>query len=182
MSKSVLTIQIYLGHFPISKDQYRTIEVPCRLPEAFTFWFKQTGYGNAKASALLSGFDEPKTASIAECELSVGIGSEDGIPEMSAAAERILAIAKATLGITGPIPADSPLQSIAIAYEAECAAYEAQTEAYAALPNTLRLIGMLPPHPSEDVSTGIYSRAARMLAKYVEHVFEQAAKAHEEKP
>lgn len=171
MSKSTLSIAIYLGNFPISGKQYRTIEVPCRLPDSFTFWFKQTGYGNAKATALLNDFDEPKAVSIAECELLVGIGNEDGIPEMDTAAKSILATIKAALGITGPVPPGSPLPSIALAYEAECAAYDACLSAHASLPRVLSGDAVYWSDPREGHS----SAAARMLAKYVEHVVQNAA-------
>lgn len=182
MSKSALAVTVphsYRSVHPPYVDVHttRTIKVPCRLPDSFTFWFKQTGYGYAKALALLNDFEEPKATSIAECELAVGLDSEGGIHEMDAAAERILATAKSTLGLNGPVPPGSPLQSIALAYEAGVAAYDAAVKAHRELPRAISGDAMYWVDPREG-----NSMACRMLAKYVEYVFDQAVKAHEEKP
>lgn len=168
MSKSTLEITVWSGP---NQNIPRTYYVPCRLPEAFNF-----RHGGWVFTANLYGdtVNGPAVSSV-ETEADDGVSSDhhDGALE---AADAILATIKATLGITGPVPPGSPLPAIALAYEAECAAHSAQLRAYAVLPRTACSGSIIPPHPSDEVATGIYSPAARMLAKYVEYVVEQAAK------
>lgn len=138
---------------------FRTIEVPCRLPEALTVYFGAQG-GKFGATAYLSGW---KVVDIETNE------SARDVAESSVS--NALATIKAALGITGPVPPGSPLPAIAIAYEAECAAYDAAVKAHRELPRAISGDVMYWVDPREGSS-----QAARMLAKYVEHVVEQAAK------
>lgn len=173
MSKSTLTIRT--GVFN------RTVEVPCRLPEAFTFWFHLPGYGKAKATAYLTGFDNLLSGpTVDDVELEVGIGSEDGIPEMDAVAGVILGAIKSQLGIYGGDMSATCLPAIALAYEAEVAAYDAAVKAHASLPRVLHSPALVKPHP-DDREYRYKGDAALMLAKYVEHVVEQACKAQTER-
>jgi hypothetical protein len=171
MSKSTLSITVVE---PIFKGAHtilpRTIEVPCRLPEAFNF--KHDGClftANLYESAI-------KGLAVA----TIKSEDDDGSPFMfdgtDAVAASILATIKAALGITGPVPPGSPLPAIALAYEAECAAYDSCVKALHYLPPYLWGIGTTGGHPSDETATGVRSNAARLLAKYVEYVVEQASK------
>lgn len=175
MSKSTLSITIP-AHFTEGNTYIgkRTIEVPCRLPDSFTFRFKQ-GENISTGVAYLAGL--PKDSLVADVELVDGTGSEDGIPEIDSAAESILATVKAMLGITGLVSPGSPLPAIALAYEAEVKAFDAQVRAYDALPAiiTAGSSGLVGSHPADTMSGPESSPAARMLAKYVEHVVQNAA-------
>lgn len=174
MSKSTLSITLPAAAYQTSpKMTSRTVEVPCRLPESFNFKFAAFGT-TLKATAYLSGFDAPAAATVGSVELVQGPDVECEVL-MTELAESILATIKAALGITGPVPPGSPLPAIALAYEAECAAYNAFVKAYAAAPPAVRSLGMVPNEPSDETATGIHSPSARLLAKYVEHVVEQAA-------
>lgn len=162
MSKSTLRIFLKGGGFTID----RHVEVPCRLPDSFNF--KHGGrtltaeiywgnLSNAGIDRIEHDGPTPPTA--------------DEFSAADAFATSILATIKAALGITGPVPPGSPLPAIALAYEAECAAYEAQTEAMKALPMTLRSPALMNAHPSEREWSG----PVAMLAKYVDHVVQNAA-------
>ena len=176
MSKSTLSITVphnYRSIHPpyVDVQNTRTIEVPSRLPEAFNFkhggrtltaevsWGRRVG---ACIERIEHDGPTPPTA--------------DEFSAADAHATSILATIKAALGITGPVPPGSPLPAIALAYEAEVAAYEACVKAHGALPRVLHGLLLALPAPDSEVATGIYSRSAQMLAKYVEHVVEQAAK------
>lgn len=167
MSKSTLSIFVAAPH-------PRTIEVPCRLPEAFNFKFggrtltaeisdsSKAGFANSYVYRVEHDGETPPTA--------------EEFTKADVHATAILATIKAALGITGPVPHGSPLPAIALAYEAECAAHDAQCKVLRELPRSIRAPSDVPAHPSDDVSSGFASPAAQMLAKYVEHVVEQAAK------
>lgn len=161
MSKSTLSITVG-----------RTIEVPSRLPEAFNFMFKGVLF-----TALLSDMTAKAIVSSVETEDEDGVCS-DLAAQVDAVATSILATIKATLGITGPVPPGSPLPAIALAYEAEVAAYDAAVKALQSLPRVLHSPSLLPNHPSE-VTTDYWSPACMMLSTYIEHVVESAAKAVE---
>lgn len=165
MSKPTLSIRIP-DHFTEGNTHIcgRTIEVPCRLPEAFTVRFA------AKGSRWGA------TAYVTDGKISDIETNEDVRDEAQEAIDAAWLTILATLGITGPVPPGSPLPAIALAYEAEVAAYEASLKAFNALPVELVHVGLCGSHPDSESPTGIYSPAARMLAKYVEHVVEQAAK------
>lgn len=170
--KSTLSI-IRPGPGPIPT---RTVEVPCRLPEAFTFSAQVPGTGSVKFVAELTHGLELSDVCLHESE---PYNYGDCSPMLDAAeirAESILATIKAALGITGPVPPGSPLPALALAYEAEVAAYEASLKAFNALPVEIVQVGLCGSAPDSEGPTGIRSPAARMLAKYVEHVVEQAAK------
>ncbi len=181
MSKSTLPICITENLSDTNTIAFvgRTIEVPCRLPQEFNFMS-----GKWLCTALLSG-DTFADYIVDSIESESGLGAGCLFPSEFAAADAkantILATIKATLGITGPVPPGSPLPAIALAYEAECAAYDACVKADASLPNILRGEVILMSHPSDEGVSGVYSRAARMLAKYVEHVVENACKAQTER-
>lgn len=163
MSKSTLGITVKTNkNYPADE---RTIEVPCRLPEAFNFQFKGVLF-----TALLSDMTAKATVSSVETEDEDGVCS-DLSAQVDAVATSILATISATLGITGPVPPGSPLPAIALAYEAECAAYDACMNAHGDLPPVLHGDAMYWTDPSNGLG-----HAARMLAKYVEHVVEQASK------
>lgn len=74
------------------------------------------------------------------------------------------------------------LVAIARAYDDEVMAYGSRIRAHRALPRSLHSPALVGPAPWDVGPTGFYSEAARMLAKYVEHVFEQASKAQEVMP
>lgn len=162
MSKSTLSITVKTKW----QTDERTIEVPCRLPEAFNF--KHGGrtltaeiywgnLSNAGIDRIEHDGPTPPTA--------------DEFSAADAFATSILATIKAALGITGPVPPGSPLPAIALAYEAEVAAHEACVKANAAMPRVLHSPSNLNAHPSEREWTG----PVVMLAKYVEHVVQNAA-------
>lgn len=168
MSKSTLSIFVAAPH-------PRTIEVPCRLPETFNFKF-----GGRTLTAEIS---DSSPAGFADSYI-YRVGHDGETPptadEFSAAdahATSILATIKAALGLTGPVPPGSPLRAIALAYEAEVAAFDAQVRAYDALPAiiTAGSSGLVGSHPADTMSGPESSPAARMLAKYVEHVVQNAA-------
>jgi hypothetical protein len=162
MSKSTLSIAIP-GNITKPWLSARTVEVPCRLPESFNFKFAGKTYtADLLDLALVTvepdGNEEPCT---------------DEYNEAGATAEAILANVKTHLMILGaPV-----LCAIALAYEAETAAYDAAVRALAALPRVLHSLALLPTHPAEND----YSPAVLMLRKYVEHVVEQACKAQTER-
>lgn len=161
MSKSTLTIRTEVFN--------RTIEVPCRLPEAFNFKYDGCLFtANLYESSI-------KGLAVATIESEDDDGSPDMFEGTDAVAESILATIKAALGITGPVPPGSPLPAIALAYEAEVAAYEASLKAFNALPVELVQVGLCGAAPDSEGPMGIRSPAARMLAKYVEHVVQNAA-------
>lgn len=164
MSKSTLSITVNRG--PIIKD---TIEVPCRLPEAFNFNFAGKTY-----TAILNGHGAE--LSIEQVDFDGFTPQDEEFNEAGANAESILSTIKATLGITGPVPPGSPLPAIALAYEAECAAHAAGLRALGSLPRDIHgLTGIAGNHPSDESPLGTpFSPAARMLAKYVEHVVQNA--------
>ena len=157
MSKSTLSITVPVTPAGVLS---RTIEVPCRLPEAFNF----TSQGETFTATLHDW-------TVFKVEYD---GTKDFVnyDHANSCAGSILATIKAALGITGPVPPGSPLSAIALAYEAEVAAYEACVKAHAALPRELHSPSNLNAHPSEREWSG----PVVMLAKYVEHVVEQAAK------
>jgi hypothetical protein len=170
MSKSTLSI-IVPGPGPIPT---RTVEVPCRLPEAFTF----TAFLGGKTlpvTAFLTRLDDPRAAAVNEVD---GPGL---VEEIEAIADGVLSNAKAALGIgVGAeylAAANGVLTAIATAYEAEVAAYDAAVKAHAALPRRLHSLALLPAHPSESA----LSRSVLMLAKYVEYIFEEACAAQTER-
>lgn len=176
-SKSVLPIVVTEMNGLFSQNP-RTIDVPCRLPEAFNFKFA----GKAYTAGIRGGIDSPVVEYV-ECD---GDTQPTELEEVNACAiaRSILFSAKGALGLTtaSGVPTvdivGSPLKSIALAYEAECAAYDACVKAHSALPRTITGEAMYWSDPREGHS----SAACRMLAKHVEHVFEHAAKAHEVKP
>lgn len=164
MSKSTLSITVKT---PYQTDE-RTIKVPYRLPEAFNFKSGGRTYSVEISSSNLSD------AYVYRVEHDTGPApTADEFTALDAKAQAILTTIKATLGIAGHVPPGSPLPAIALAYEAECAAYEAQMEAMKTLPMALRSPALMNAHPSEREWSG----PVVMLAKYVEHVFENAAKA-----
>jgi hypothetical protein len=172
MSKSTLSIIVPVYNDP--NIAHRTIEVPCRLPEAFTFWFHLPHYGAAKATAYLSEWE------LDEMEVTVGLPISEAEPIAASAADSLLASVKSVLGLspsTHSVAADVILSAIALAYESEVAAYDAALKAYAALPGYLYSLALAPNHPAEND----YSPAVLMLRKYVEHVVEQACKAQTER-
>lgn len=163
MSKSTLSITVWMN-----AEVWRTIEVPCRLPDSFNFkhdgcLFTAEIYGDTKNGPAIS-----------RVETEAGSMSPEVYDEAHGTAGTILTTIKATLGITGPVPPGSPLPAIALAYEAECASFDACTKAHRELPRAITGEAMYWLDPRDGNST-----ACRMLAKYVEHVFEQAAKAVE---
>lgn len=167
MSKSTLSIFVAAPH-------PRTIEVPCRLPEAFNFKF-----GGRTLTAEISDSSPAGFADSYIYRVEHAGETPPTADEFSAAdahATSILATIKAALGITGLVPPGSPLPTIALAYEAECAAHDAQCKVLRDLPFSIKAPSDVPAHPSDDMSIGFASPAARMFTKYVEHVFEQAAK------
>lgn len=158
MSKSTLTIRTEVFN--------RTVEVPCRLPEAFNFQFAGWLF-----TALLSGKSwADVVVSSVETENDGSISPFD-ILDVDATAESILATIKATLGITGPVPPGSPLPAIALAYEAEVATFNALVKAHRELPRAITGDAMYWTDPNQSEGP-----SSRMLAKYVEYVVEQAAK------
>lgn len=160
------TLSITVTEVSDSGASHRTIEVPCRLPEAFNFKFAGKTF-----TALLSGKSWADViVSSVETENDGSISPFD-ILDVDATAESILATIKATLGITGPVPPGSPLPAIALAYEAEVAAYEAAVKANRELPRVLAGDVIYWSNPADG-----HTPSCRMLAKYVEHVVEQAAK------
>lgn len=164
MSKFTLSINVWKD-----AENMRTIEVPCRLPEAFNF--KHDGClftANLYESAV-------KGISVATIESEQDDGSPSMFDGTDAVAESILATIKAALGITGPVPPGSPLPAIALAYEAELAMYEAHRKVLEAMPRDVYSASANAQHPLDETATGIRSIAARMLAKYVAHVVENAA-------
>lgn len=173
MSKSTLSITVPHHHPPT-----RTVEVPCRLPEAFEF--KAAVNGKAiPTTAFLCDFATPATAHISATEVPSSYEEAPGeAVAVKVAADCILATAKQSLGLVLPgFSATTPptLRAIALAYEAECAAHDAQCKALWALPRPLQNPGLVGTHPSERES---YSGGAvGMLAQYVAWVFEQACDA-----
>lgn len=156
----------------VSAPHPRTIEVPCRLPEAFNFKFK----GRTLSVEVDGALPEDLYPYRVECDAGPAL-TADEFSEADAQATAILTTIKATLGITGPVPLGSPLPAIALAYEAECAAYEAAVKAHRELPRLLHSPALLPAHPSDIMGgAGYSSHAVEMLSRYVEHVVEQAAK------
>lgn len=166
MSKSTLSIFLKGGGFTID----RHVEVPCRLPEAFNFKYADETY---TADIKRDHIGIPYLFQVERDDEEVT--SEAEAIEAADVAERILSTIKAALGIGGPVPPGSPLPAIALAYEAECAAYEASLKAFNALPVELVQMGLCGSAPDSEGPTGIRSPAARMLAKYVEHVVQNAA-------
>lgn len=172
MSKSTLSIS-YTTNAGNYSNETRTIEVPCRLPDSFNFKFggrtltaeisdsSKAGFANSYVYRVEHDGETPPSA--------------EEFTKAYAHATAILATIKAALGITGPVPPGSPMPAIALAYEAECAAYEASLKAFNALPVALVQVGLCGSAPDSEGPTGIRSPACRMLAKYVEHVFENAA-------
>lgn len=163
MSKSTLSIFVAAPH-------PRTIEVPCRLPEAFNFKF-----GGRTLTAEISDSSPAGFADSYIYRVEHDGETPPTADEFSAAdahATSILATIKSALGITGPVPPGSPLPAIALAYEADCAAYDLALSAHASLPRAITGDAMYWPDPrSGDTS----SKSVGMLAKYVEHVVQNAA-------
>lgn len=171
MSKSTLSIVVPSKHQPFPTGiETRTIEVPCRLPEAFNFKFG----GRTLAVEVDGALPEDLYPYRIECDAAPALTAGE-FSAADAHATSILATIKAALGITGPVPPGSPLPAIALAYEAEVAAYEASLEAFNALPVELVQIGLCANPPDSEGPSGLYSPACRMLAKYVEHVVQNAA-------
>lgn len=174
MSQSTLSIT----RPSYSQAADRVVQVPCRLPDSFTFWFHLPTYGKAKATALLHDYDEPAAAMIGEIEVEVGV-ERDSQATVSAAGRAASAImGEAMAQLTSQSDA---LVLIASAYEAEASAYDACVKAHAALPRRLHSPALLPRHPSEEGAAGITSPAVLMLRKYVEYVFEEACAAQTER-
>lgn len=169
MSKSTLNI-----HVPGSSAGYfRTVEAPCRLPEAFNF--KSGGFS---FTADLSG-TSPASFEVSNVESEVAGLSEVENEIAAWAADAILADAKRRLGLLPMEGRGDVLPAIALAYEAECASHNAQFLALQALPRALQNPGLVSTHPSERES---YSGGAvGMLAQYVAWVFEQACDAQTER-
>lgn len=166
MSNSTLSIFI-----PYPNQRF--VEVPCRLPEAFNFKSGGRTYSVELSSSNLSA------AYVYRVEHDAGPApTADEFTALNAKAQAVLTTIKATLGITGPVPHGSPLPAIALAYEAEIKAFDAQVRAYNTLPAiiTAGSEGFVGSHPADNMSGQESSHACRMLAKYVEHVFENAAK------
>ena len=175
MSKSTLSITIAESAFQLAPSlATRTVEVPCRLPESFDFEFNASG-STIKAVAYLSAFEFPANAVVGDVEQVNGPDVECA-ELMQERADHVLATIKAALGISGPVPPGSPLPAIALAYEAEVAAYEAGLKAYREAPRTITGLVMYLPDPRDGESN-----ACRLLAKYVEHVVENACKPQTER-
>ena len=157
MSKSTLSINVWKD-----AENRRTIKVPCHLPEAFNF----TSQGETFTATLHDW-------TVFKVEYD---GTKDFVnyDHANSCAGSILATIKAALGIVGPVPPDSPLPAIALAYEADVAAWDASVKALQSLPRELQNPSHIPTHPSERQT--YVAGAVAMLAKYVEHVVEQAAK------
>lgn len=179
MSKSTLSINFVGQLFPPDGQLWgtRTAEVPCLIPESFNFKF-----GGRTLTAEISDTSKAGFADSYVYRVEYDGDAHPTTDEFSAAdahATAILSTIKSTLGITGPVPPGSPLPAIALAYEAECATHAAGLRALDSLPRDIHgLTGIAGNHPSDESPLGTpFSPAARMLAKYVEHVFEQAAKA-----
>lgn len=179
MSKSTLSIAVPTPAYPSSSHMAsRTVEVPCRLPEAFDFAFSAFG-GTIKAVAYLSNWDSPAKAVVGDWEMTSGPDVECA-DLMTKHSEAILTTVKSVLGLspqTHSVAAAAILAPIALAYEAEVAAYDAAVKAHAALPRVLHSLALLPTNPAEND----YSPAVLMFRKYVEHVVEQACKAQTER-
>jgi hypothetical protein len=179
MSKSTLSIAVPFYNDP--NVSHRTIEVPCRLPEAFNFWFHLEGFGNAKATALIDDYEETAAATVGEIEVAVGSDRDSQTTINAAAREASIIFGRIRSGLhLSPFKAVGSTQvltAIALAYEAEVAAYDLAISAHALLPRVLVGDAMYWRDPREDDS----GRAVLMLRKYVEHVVEQACKAQTER-
>lgn len=181
MSKSVLPIVVMQPTFTGSTVGLpRTIEVPCRFPESFSM--RLAAFGTTlNVVAYVNHWDDPSAASIGDVELVQGpdVECEAFMREM---AEAVLERAKARLGLvdTGHSANYEPLPSIALAYEAEVAAYDAAVKAHAALPRALHSPALLKSHPA-DRDYRYKGDAALLLAAYVTYVFEQACLAQTER-
>jgi hypothetical protein len=174
MSKSTLSIEVRTMNGLFSQNP-RTVEVPCRLPDSFNFKF-----GGRTRTAEISDASKAGFANSYVCRVEHDGETPPTAEEFTKAdahATAILATIKATLGITGPVPHGSPLTAIALAYEAEVKAFDAQVRAYDALPAiiTAGSSGLVDLHPADTMSGPESSPAARMLAKYVEYVVQNAA-------
>lgn len=172
MSKSTLSITVPATHF----SSERTVEVPCRLPEAFNFSMFVPGHGLVKCAAYLNAANIPNSAYIHEVE-SIDDDDMSASLAMDDAAGVIFRVARQNLGMhmVAPPQCLDTLRAIALAYEAECAAHDAQVKALRELPRALQNPGLVPTHPSEREP---YSGGAvGMLAQYVAWVFEQACDA-----
>lgn len=180
MSKSTLSITVSTP--PESSrtgmTTFRTVEIPCRLPEAFDFSIHAPGHGVVKCTAYLAGFNVPREATVGDVEAE-GYSGFDLSHLMDAGAQAILADAKRRLGLLSMEGRGDALATIALAYEAEVASHFAQFKALQALPRALQSPGLVSTHPSERETYA--GGAVGMLAKYVEWVFEQACKAQSER-
>lgn len=166
MSKSTLSI-IVPGPGPIPT---RTVKVPCRPPESFTVHFTAGGQQYGATAYVTDG-------RVVDIETN-----EDHREAACDAVDAVWQTIRSALGISGPVPPGSPLPAIALAYEAECAAYDACVKAHSALPRVLHSPALLTPsHPDDAAGYANVSRASKMLAKYVEYVVEQACKAQTER-
>lgn len=163
MSKSVLPIFIKGGGFTTD----RHVEIPCRMPDALSF---EVAVPDLKGVQDVTFWLKDGQLALDEFECHSAVVAEDETAIFEAA-ESILATIKATLGITSPVPPGSPLPAIALAYEAECASFDACTKAHRELPRAITGEAMYWLDPRDGNSA-----VCRMLAKYVEHVVENAAK------
>jgi hypothetical protein len=173
MSKSTLSITVphnYRSVHPpyIDVQNTRAIEVPCRLPEALTF---KVVVPDLKGVQDVTFWLKDGHLALDEFECHSAVVAEDEQAILDAA-ESILATIKADLAT----PNSAIFTAIALAYEAECAAYDACVKAHAELPRILHGDAMYFADPRTDGG-----RAERMLAKYVEHVVENACKAQTER-
>ena len=164
------------------------INVPCRLPDAFTFDVFLPSRGARPFCAWLSSTD-PLEAEIKDVTLATPetdrrhVGGaydldEDEQRRADEAAGDVLRVLLGRLGIdaTQRIPfqsTTSPRHALALAHEAECKAWEARRVAHVALHGRAPFYE---PNPASDEIAGPQwaSKAARLLEAYVERCLNEA--------